>query len=300
MTTQTSPPVVRATGGEDLVPRRRRRRAGGADRPNAGGMIAALVWGVFVVVPLYYLLAANVQTQSEFITGNPLRLPSDPTLENYAIVLDSGFLTFFANTVVVTGASVAIVLGLGLPAAYAIIRNRNPLVQRGFTLMLIGLAIPAQAVIIPVYLLITQLRLYDTLVAIILPTAAFSMPVSMLVLTASLRDIPGELYEAQEIDGARPFQTLRTLVLPMARPALATAGIFTALQAWNGFIFPLVLTQSPDLRVLTLGLYEFQGQFSTNIPALLTAVTLSVVPIFLVYLLGRRFLLSGLTAGFSK
>jgi raffinose/stachyose/melibiose transport system permease protein/xylobiose transport system permease protein len=93
---------------------------------------------------------------------------------------------------------------------------------------------------------------------------------------------------------------LRHLVLPLARPAIVTVSIFTSLTAWNGFLFPLVLTQSRDQRVLTLGLWEFQGQFGTNVPALLAAVTLSVIPIFAIYLFGRRYLLGGLTAGFGK
>jgi ABC-type glycerol-3-phosphate transport system permease component len=179
-------------------------------------------------------------------------------------------------------------------------RSTSVFVQRGFTLLLAGLAIPAQATIIPVYLLITRLHLYDSLTAIILPTAAFALPVATLVLTNSLRDVPRELYEAQTIDGASAFGVLRHLVLPLARPAIVTVVVYTALNAWNGFLFPLVLTQSESNRVLTLGLWNFQGQFGTNVPGLLAAVTLSVLPIFVVYLIGRRFLLSGLTAGFGK
>jgi xylobiose transport system permease protein len=86
----------------------------------------------------------------------------------------------------------------------------------------------------------------------------------------------------------------------MAKPAIVTVIVYTALNAWNGFLFPLVLTQSDSSRVLTLGLWTFQDQFGTNVPALLAAVTLSVLPIFVVYLIGRRYLLSGLTAGFGK
>ncbi|UMG93147.1 ABC transporter permease subunit [Nocardioides sp. TF02-7] len=134
----------------------------------------------------------------------------------------------------------------------------------------------------------------------VLPTAAFAMPTSMLVLTNGMRDIPGELYEAQALDGATPLRTLLTLVLPLSKPPIMTATVFTALTAWNGFIFPLVLLDSPDQRVLTQGLWEFKGQYGTNIPGLMAAVALSLLPIFVVYLIGRRFLLSGLTAGFGK
>jgi xylobiose transport system permease protein len=294
--TATAPAATRVPA--DRQPQRRRR--GRRQRPNWLAGVLATLWLVIVAVPLYYLVSASFRSREDYLTTSPLTPPADPTLANYVTVFEGGFLTYLVNTVVVTVATVAIVVGLTVPAAYAVARNTGRLVQRGFSMMLIGLAIPAQATIIPVYLLITQLRLYDTLLAIILPTAAFALPVALLVMTNSLRDIPGELYEAQTLDGAGPFGVLRSLVLPLAKPAITTVAVFTSLTAWNGFLFPLVLTQSESTRVLTLGLWDFQGQFGTNVPGLLAAVTLSVLPIFGLYLVGRRYLLSGLTAGFGK
>lgn len=291
------PPVdVPAPGGGGRPRRAARRRR----RPNLVAGALAAVWLSLVAVPLYYLVSASLRTRSEYLSDNPLALPTSPTLENYLTVLQGGFGRYLLNTGLVTAGTVAIVVGLALPAAYAVARNPSRSVQRGFSVLLVGLAIPSQATIIPVYLIITQLRLYDTLTAVILPTAAFALPVAVLVLTNSLRDVPRELYEAQAIDGAGPFAVLRHLVLPLSRPALTTVAVFTSLTAWNGFLFPLVLTQSRDTRVLTLGLWDFQGQFGTNVPALLAAVTLSVIPIFVLYVLGRRYLLSGLAAGFGK
>jgi xylobiose transport system permease protein len=277
-----------------------RRRSVRRDRPNWLSAVLTLVWLVIVLVPVYFLVTASLRDRVGYLEDAPLAWPSKATLDNYQTVLEGGFGRYLLNTVIVTAATVVIVVVLTLPAAYSIARNDQPLIQRGFSMLLVGLAIPAQAVIIPVYLIITQLRLYDSLLAIILPTAAFAMPVATLVLTNSLRDVPKELYEAQEVDGAGALRMLFTLVLPLARPAIITVSVFTALGAWNGFLFPLVLTQSDSTRVLTLGLFNFQGQFGTNVPGLLAAVTLSVLPIFAVYLVGRRFLIGGLTAGFGK
>jgi xylobiose transport system permease protein len=282
------------------APRGVRTRAVRRSRPNLLAAVLATVWLAVVAVPMYFLVSASLRTRSGYLADPPLAFPSDATGENYRTVLEGGFGRYLFNTVVVTVATVAIVVVLALPAAYSVARSESRLVQQGFSMLLIGLAIPAQAVIIPVYLIITQLRLYDSLSAIILPTAAFAMPVAMLVLANSLRDVPRELYEAQEVDGATPARMLFTLVVPLARPAIITVGVFTALSAWNGFLFPLVLTQSEATRVLTLGLWNFQGQFGTNVPGLLAAVTLSVVPIFAMYLVGRRFLIGGLTAGFGR
>lgn len=270
-------------------------------RWNPLGGFTSVIWLVIVGVPLYYLLAVSLRHRDAYLSTGPLAPPKHPTLDNYRDVLSQGFGTYLLNNAIVTVASVAIVLCLALPAAYAVVRGRSRGVRGAFSVMLMGLAIPAQATIVPIYLIITRLHLYDTLIAIVLPTAAFALPMSILVLTSTMRDIPGELYESMNLDGAGPARVLRSLVLPLTRPGLVTIGIYTALNAWNGFIFPLVLTQSDAKRTLTLGLWKFQGAHgTTNVPAVLAAVTLSMLPLLVLYLIGRRHLLSGLTAGFGK
>jgi ABC-type glycerol-3-phosphate transport system permease component len=275
-------------------------RTSPTSRPNVLGGLGAAVWLVIVGLPLYYLLASSLRPRSEYLGAGALA-PPGTTLENYGTVLASGFVRYLFNNVVVTVAAVVIVLALAAPAGYAIVRSRSGFVRSAFSVMLMGLAIPAQATIVPVYLLITRLHLYDSLPAIILPTAAFVLPMAILVLTSVMRDIPAELYESMSLDGAGPVRVMKDLVLPLSRPGLVTVGIYTALNAWNGFIFPLVLTQDPSVRTLTLGLWDFQGaQGTQDVPAILAAVTLSMLPLLAVYLFGRRHLLSGLTAGFGR
>ncbi|MGW4231263.1 carbohydrate ABC transporter permease [Streptomyces sp. NPDC004980] len=271
------------------APARRRRRRG---NPLAG--LGSLVWLVLVLVPLYTLVSASVMRQDEALNGDPLAFPADPTLDNYGTVLDSGFLALLGNTAIVAVATVAIVLVLSVPVAYVAVRTRSRLSSLAFRTFLLGVAIPAQAVIVPLYLLIGKMGLYDTLYAIILPTAAFSMPVAVLVLSGTMRDVSEEMYEAMSLDGASPFRMLWQLAVPLSKAGISTVAIFSALQAWNGFLFPLILTQSEENRVLTLGLFNFMTQFGVNIPAVLAAIVLSVVPIFAVYLVARRALVNGL------
>jgi xylobiose transport system permease protein len=297
VSTATAPPqAVPAPAPASPGARRTRPRV---PRNLLGGLGAA-AWLVVVGVPLYFLAVTSVRASGDYLTDGPTAPPTHLTAANYVKVLTSQFPRYFLNNAIVTAACVAIVLVLALPAAYAIVRSRSRLVSGAFSVLLSGLAVPAQAVIVPLYLMITSLRLYDTLLAVILPTAAFALPLSIVVLTSSLRDVPKELYEAITIDGAGPARTLFALVLPMARPGLATVSIFTALQAWNGFLFPLVLAQNASVRVLTLGLWDFQGQYGTNVPLVTAAVTLSLVPLLVLYLLGRRHLLAGLTAGAGR
>lgn len=288
------PPPARNARGS------RKRLRSARQRPNVLAGLGATLWLLVVGVPLYFVVITSVRERSGYLSAGPLSLPETFTLENYALAFEVGFGRFLLNSAIVTVATVALVVSLALPAAYAIVRSRSRAVRTGFSLFLLGLAIPAQAVIIPLYLIITRFHLYDTLIAIILPTAAFALPISIVVLTSSLRDVPRELYEAMTVDGAGPTGIFLRLVLPLARPGMVTVGIFAGLQAWNGFLFPLVMTQSQSTRVLPLGLWEFQGQYGTNVPGIMAAVVISAIPIFALYIFARRQLLGGLAAGFSK
>jgi raffinose/stachyose/melibiose transport system permease protein len=269
-------------------------------RPNVIGALLGWAWLAVIVVPIYYIVVTSFREQSAFYSENPLSIPSNPTLDAYAMVLDNDFAMYFANSVIVTLATVVVVLAVALMVSYVIVRGASPFTQRIFSLFLLGLAIPMQATIIPVYYLITKLGLYDSMWALILPSIAFALPVTVLILVTFMRDIPSELFEAMFVDGAGDWRILWALVVPLTRPALATVGIYAALNVWNGFLFPLVLTESANTRVLPLSLWTYQGQYTTNIPAVLAAVVLSALPLVAVYVVGRRQLISGLTAGFGK
>ncbi|MGN9818931.1 carbohydrate ABC transporter permease [Streptomyces sp. SD11] len=271
-----------------------RRRRHWSKRPNPLAGLGAVIWLAIVIVPIYAMLSASLTSQDKALTGNPLTPPTSPTLDNYNTVLNSGFGHLLANTAIVAVAVVAIVLSLSVPLAYVAVRTRTRWSGLAFRLFLLGVAIPAQAVVVPLYLLIAKLDLYDSLPAVILPTAAFAMPVSVLVLVGTLRDVSEELYEAMALDGASPQRMLFQLAIPMAKGGISTVVIYAALQAWNGFLFPLIFTQSDEPRVLTLGLFNYVSQFGVNIPALLASVVLSGVPIFAVYLVARRALVGGL------
>jgi raffinose/stachyose/melibiose transport system permease protein len=291
------------------------RRAGGpaADRPirpkrrsllglNWVGGAFGWLWLLIVMIPVYWIVVTSFKTQANYFITNPLVPPSDPTLANYRLVIQSDFVRYFKNSAIITLGAVIPAVIVSFMASFAIVRAaHSSRFLRGVNgLFLMGLAIPLQATIIPVYLIIIRLHLYDTLLAIILPSIAFAVPLSVLVLSNFIRDVPKELFESMRMDGASEWGTLWHLAFPLTRPALVTVTIYNGLGIWNGFLLPLILTQSPDKRTLPLGLWTFQGQYSINVPAILASVVLTTLPILILYVVGRRQLLSGLTAGFSK
>src|SRR3954447_7953562 len=259
------------------------------------------VWLFIVMLPIYWVVITSFKTQSNYFVTNTFAPPTEPTLANYRTVVENQFARYFLNSVIVSVGAVVPAVAISFMAAYAIVRNIGSRWLRWTNSMfLMGLAIPLQAVIIPVYLIIIRLHLYDTLLAIILPSIAFAIPLSVLVLSNFIRDVPRELFESMRMDGATEWGALWRLTFPLTRPALVTVTIYNGLGIWNGFLLPLILTQSPDQRTMPLALVNFQGQFGVNVPAIAASVTLTSIPLVLLYAIGRRQLLSGLTAGFSK
>lgn len=264
-------------------------------RPNWIAGVFAGVWLLIILVPVYVMVRAAFESRGTYEQNGPLGLPREFTLENFTYAIESGFGQFLLNSVLVTLGTVAIVLLLVPPLAFAITRSRSRAVAAVFKVMLFGLAIPAQVVVIPIFYLIDAIGLYDSLLGVILPTAAFVIPLTTLILTGTMREIGGELYEAMAIDGAGSLRIFLRLVVPLSRTGLATIVVYSALNAWNSYLIPLTLTRSSDLRVATLGLGIFKQEFSLNIPGLMAAILLSILPILLIYIFARRALVSGLT-----
>jgi raffinose/stachyose/melibiose transport system permease protein len=281
---------------------RRRSRGRGGRRPNWLGGAAGWLWLLIVILPIYWIAITSFKTQSNYFLTNPFAPPTEPTLDNYRFVIEANFIRYFINSAIVTLGAIVPAVFVSFMAAYAIVRagDDGRLLRSVNSLFLMGLAIPLQAAIIPIYLIIIRLQMYDTLLAIILPSIAFAIPLSVLVLSNFIRDVPKELFDSMRVDGASEWATLWHLAFPLTRPALVTVSIYNGLAIWNGFLLPLILTQSPDQRTLPLALWSFQGQYSVNVPAVLASVVLTTLPILVLYVIGRRQLLSGLTAGFGK
>ncbi|NBE97921.1 carbohydrate ABC transporter permease [Nonomuraea sp. KC401] len=296
-TLTTKPEVME--GGPQPRHRRRNRPRG---RPNWLAGLASWIWLAVVIVPIYWIVITSFKSQSRYYAENPLVPPGEPTLANYVMVIESDFPLYFVNSVVVTLGAVIPAVLISFMASYAIIRTgkRSRFLRLSNSLFLMGLAIPLQATIIPVYLIIIRLHLYDSLLGMILPSIAFAIPLSVLVLSNFIRDVPKELFDSMRLDGATETAMLWRLAFPLTRPAVVTVTVYNALTIWNGFLLPLVLTQSPDKRTLPLALWSFQGQYSVNVPAVLASVVLTTLPILILYIVGRRQLLSGLTVGFGK
>ena len=263
-------------------------------------VVLSLAWLVITIYPLYYIAIVSLETRQSFSSNQSLLAPSGVTLANYARTFENGILHYFLNSVIVTLACMAGVLAVSLPLAYAIARLRNPYTAAVFRALLLGLAVPIQACIIPIYVLMIHIGLYNTLFGLVPAQVAFGIPITVLILVNFIRDIPEDLFAAMRLDGVGDLGLIWHLVAPLSRPALTTVAIYNAIQTWNNFLFPLVLTQTSEVQTLPLALQSFEGQFGIDIPGLMAAVVLSALPVILLYVFAQRQLVGGLTAGFGK
>ena len=266
---------------------------------RVGRVVFTVIWSLMVALPLYYLVLTSFRTQGGYLTSNPWLPTGQLTLGQYRSVISQGFFRYFLNSAIVTVAAVALTLAVSVLAAHRVVLNRTRLSRATFRYLLIGLAVPVQALMIPVFVVIDNAHLYDTLAALILTGVAFSIPVSVLILVNFLREVPAELTEAMQIDGATDRQVLLRLVLPLSKPALIMLAVYDGLVNWNNFVLPLVLTTSPAVRVLPLELFSFETEFGVNVPGVLASVVLATLPMVLAFVFGYRYIVRGLGAGLS-
>lgn len=264
--------------------------------------IFALVWLIIAGMPFYFMAMTGFKGRFELFSGGSVfDFPKMASLENFQDVLTRGtFFRYLSNSVIIVAVSVALILLLSAMASYVFARIPFRLNRPLFGLIVAGLVIPLHVTLIPVYLLTRQIGLYDSLWALLGPYVAFNLPLSIFILTEFMRAIPRELEEAARIDGSGPMHTFWRVILPLSTPGLATLAIYNAVALWNEFVFAFVLITSPEYRPLPLAIWEYQGEYSMNIPAIMAVLTLSALPLVLIYIVGQERVIKGIMAGALK
>jgi raffinose/stachyose/melibiose transport system permease protein len=260
----------------------------------------ALVWLVIAGAPFYYLITISMKSQGEFLTGSLFKLPERFSFQNYITVMRGVFFGYFFNSVFVLAVSLFLLLTISAFAAYPLSRLRFALNKPIFSLIVAAMSIPIHITLIPVFSLSVRVGLYDSLYALIGPNVAFNLPLSVFVLTAFMKGISHEMEEAAEIDGCGKFSTFFKIIFPLARSGLATLGIYNGVVIWNEFSFAMVLTQSPARFTLPLSVWTYQGQYTMDVPLIMSLLVLASLPIILLYVFGQDKLVKGMMAGAVK
>ena len=270
---------------------------------NRVAVHAALIFYTLIATFPIGLVLINSMKSRSAIFGNPLSLPTPSNFDliGYQQVLEKAdFVHYFGNSFIVTIVSLALVLIAGAMAAWALGEYRF----KGNTLlglyMALGIMIPIRLGTIGILQGMVATGLVNTLTALILVYTAQGLPLAIFIMSEFMKGVSDDLKNAGRIDGLSEYTIFFRLVLPLVRPALATVAVFTMIPIWNDLWFPLILAPSEATKTVTLGAQNFIGQFTTNWNAVLSALSLAILPVLILYLIFSRQLIRGITSGAVK
>jgi ABC-type glycerol-3-phosphate transport system permease component len=272
-------------------------------RINFKKIAVYLVLGIVLLLtlyPVFWMIFGSLKSSQEFYT-NIWGPPQTPIWENYLWAWDRADLgSKFINSVLVTTGTLAVVLPVASFSAYAFAKLRFPGNRILFFIFLTSMMVPQGVTAIPVFSVIIKFGLLNTRLSLILVFAAQSIGFAIFLLTAFFISLPQELTEAAMIDGCSPFGAFVRVILPLAKPGLATLVVFTGMGVWNEYFMSSILIRSKELETLPLGLVNFVGQYTTQYPQMFATLTMITVPVIMLYIIGQKQFISGLTAGAIK
>jgi raffinose/stachyose/melibiose transport system permease protein len=274
------------------------QRAWGLARATA--IFAVLIaLAVVVLYPLLWMIVSSFKTNQE-IFGDPWGLPGRWRLENFSRAGDAGVLRFFVNSILVTAGSIVTTTLISAWAAFGLVRVKVPFSQVATGVILGGLMMAPTVALIPLFGLLQDLHIYDTLWALVVLYTAFRIPFTTFLIRAYMIDLPSSIDEAAYVDGATHWQIFWHLVLPLSRPILVSAALLQALFAWNEFLFALVFISAREAKTLPVGLVDMQSRLLTDWPVQFAGLTMAALPMIILFLIGQRHFLRGLTDGIGK
>lgn len=267
-----------------------------------GFLVLIITTTIAVVYPFYWMVMASFMPQGYSLGGQtPLFLPQELSLDAWlAIFREKPLLRWLGNTTAINVGATLIVLPASLLASYSLnryrFRGRMPFVF----FILLSQLLPASALIVPLFLMFRDAGLLNTTSGVIIAYTTFMLPTAIWVLWGYMQGIPLSFEEAALVDGCNRFQAFRLVTLPLAMPGLAATALFVFLDGWNHYLLAFVLASSTDQWVISLGLYSFIGQYSTEIEQMMAASVVAAAPALVVFALLQRHLRGGLALGGLK
>jgi raffinose/stachyose/melibiose transport system permease protein len=260
--------------------------------------LLAILISAAMFVPVYLLFVNSLKNEVQS-RAMGAELPNQIVLENYGIVIEQGKLgVAFANSMLYASGATILVVVFATMAAFALSRNRSPRNRFLYFFITIGIAMPINYVTLTKVMQATHL--INTVVGIMILYAATKIPFGVFLIYAFIESIPREIDEAAIIDGCSPLQLFGTIIFPLLTPAWVTTAILSFLDFWSEFVLPLYFLQSSAKWPMTLAVYNFFGMFESKWNLVSADIVLTILPVVIVYLIGQRYIISGMTTGAVK
>ncbi|HEY1791957.1 MAG TPA: carbohydrate ABC transporter permease [Opitutaceae bacterium] len=275
--------------------------------PRGAASMGLLAYSAWVVFPMIWVAYSSLKSDRAILT-RPLSPPGPSDLHpgNYAAAWSGAhFGAYFANSAVVTAASVVLIVSLGAMAAYALARFAFPGSRLLFGLVIAGLTVPAQLLVVPLFFELRAAGLLNSRLGLVLVYTANGLPFSIFVLAAFFRTLPRSLHEAAVIDGCGEFSAFWRVLLPLARPGLVTVAIFQFIGVWREYFYAFMFVNGDEAgaaRTIPLGLanLSISAEYHTEYGMLFAGIVLVTLPILVVYLVLQRHIVRGIAAGALK
>ncbi|GAA0841061.1 carbohydrate ABC transporter permease [Paenibacillus glucanolyticus] len=266
-------------------------QSGKASRLAVHVLLAA--GALLMIMPFLWMISTSFKSFADSMSIPPKWLPVEWHLDNYLRVIQTiDFGTYYLNTVIVTLGRTAGQLVLCSLAAYSFASLRFPFKNAIFLALLAVLMVPSQVVMIPSFVIMREFNWLDTFYVLIVP-GIFSA-FGTFLLRQFFMTLPKDLEEAAKIDGCSYFRIYWNIYLPLSKAALVSLAIFTILASWNDLLWPLIMTSSEDMRVLSIGISSFQGQHSTDYPLLMAGALMATLPIIILFIFLQRYFIEGI------
>lgn len=274
----------------------------GNRRLGTGDIIAitlVLLMALMSLAPLYWMVVTAIKEPTLVMKMPPELWPKNPTLDNFRDLFTRKLLgRWTLNTSIVAVSVTVAQLFVASLAGYAFAKKDFPGKNFLFWLYVGSMMVPSQVTLIPRYILLSRMKLTNTYWGLILP--AIAAPLGVFLMKQFMQSIPSELIDACRIDGASEFRIYTSLIVPLSKPAMAVLGIFTFVAEWNDFLWPLVITNSSEMRTLQVGMAMLQEEMPMAFGTLMAGATYAAIPITIVFLSFQRYFLKGLTVGALK
>lgn len=282
-------------------PPRRPRLRPAERRSRAAAWAAVVVIGLFAFLPVYWLVVTALTPQARAFQFPPQLVPTDPTLENFAALLERPqLLGYLVNSMIVATITALLSVVVSAYMGYSFSRFRYRGRRSLMYLVLASQMFPQAVLLVTLYALFSAYGLLNSYAALVLSFTSFTLPLCVWMLKGFFDTIPGSLIEAATIDGASRWRILHAIVLPLTGPGLISAGLFAFVRGWNDFIFALTLA-GPERQTLPPGLVNtYLGEYQNSWPELMAASLVVSLPVVVAFMVLQRFLVSGLTAGAVK
>ena len=263
-------------------------------------IIFALIQLVLTLTPFFFMIMNSFRKQFDMLQQGVFHLPDPWYFNNYVEVVTHGFFGYFFRSVVVVAISLVLMLIISAFAAYPLARMKFKLNGFIYAAIVAMMSVPMHVTLIPIFKLTTTVGFYDSLKALIGPYVAFALPMSVFILTAFMKTIPKEVEESAEIDGCNRYENFFFMILPLSKSGLSTLAIYNGVSMWNEFAFANTLLISPQNKTLPLALGQFKGEHSMDIPMIMAVLTLSVMPMIILFIIFQDKLVKGMMAGAVK